>query len=166
MNDAQRWIEYLQMQPHPEGGWYRQIYRSGEMVSQQCLPERFTGGRVFSTAIFYLLNNKEFSALHRIRQDELWHFYDGTSLTIHVIDGAGDYSTIRLGRDMDSGERPLAVVPAGCLFGAGMNDPESFTLVGCTVAPGFTFEDFDMPGREQLLGLYPQHRYIIEKFTR
>ena len=106
------------------------------------------------------------SAFHRIEQDELWHFYDGTSLTIHSIDPAGNYSVITLGRDLHADERPLAIVQAGYLFGACVNNPESYALVGCTVAPGFDFEDFAMPDRVQLLEQYPQHKHIIEKLTR
>ena len=166
MNEAKQWIESLQMQRHPEGGWFREVYRSHETIYHQCLPSRFTGDRTFSTAIYFLLNETDFSALHRIKQDELWHFYDGTSLTIHMIDPAGNYSIIKLGKDLHSGEHPMAVVQAGSLFGAAVNNSESYALVGCTVAPGFNFEDFVMPDCEQLLELYPQHQHIIEKLTR
>ena len=166
MNDANLWIESLQLQQHPEGGWFREVYRSHESIHRQCLPSRFSGERAFSTAIYFLLNKSEFSAFHRIQQDELWHFYDGTSLTIHMIDLAGTYATTKLGKDLPSGEQPLAVVQAGYLFGATVTDPESFALVGCTVAPGFDFEDFEMPGRQQLLDQFPQHDQIIKKLTR
>lgn len=166
MNDPETWIECLKLRPHREGGWYRRCYRSGESVARDCLPDRFDGDRFFSTAIYYLLRDGEVSAFHRIRQDELWHFYDGTSLTVHVIDQAGDYSAIRLGANPDQGERPLGIVRAGCLFGATLNDPESWALAGCTVAPGFTFDDFEMPGRDDLLQRYPQHEGIIRRLTR
>ena len=166
MNNANRWIEALQMQQHPEGGWYREVYRSTEAILHRCLPARFNGDRAFSTAIYYMLNKTDFSAFHRIEQDELWHFYDGTSLTIHIIDAAGDYSTVKLGRDLALDEKPVAIVEAGSLFGATVNDTESYALVGCTVAPGFSFDDFEMPDREQLLDRYPQHRNIIEKLSQ
>ena len=130
------------------------------------MPGRFTGDRPFSTAIYYLLNKTDFSTLHRIKQDELWHHYDGTSLTIHLIDCADHYATIKLGKDIKSGEQPLAIVRAGCVFGATVDDAESFALVGCTAAPGFSYEDFEMPDRKQLLTAYPQHKQIIEKLTR
>ena len=107
-----------------------------------------------------------FSALHRIRQDELWHFYEGTSLTIHTIDPDGNYTTVKLGRDIRSGEEPLTVVKSGWLFCATVDDPSSYALVGCTAAPGFDFTDFEMPSREELLEQYPQHQNIIEKLTR
>ena len=104
--------------------------------------------------------------MHRVNQDELWHFYDGSSLTLHVIASDGRYSRIRLGRKVEDGEVPQAVVLAGCLFGATVDDPASYALVGCTVAPGFTYDDFEMPPRHQLLELYPQHRHLIEQLTR
>jgi predicted cupin superfamily sugar epimerase len=112
------------------------------------------------------LNGEEFSALHRIHQDEVWHFYDGCGVLIHVIDPQGNYSTVVVGRDFLAGEMPQAVVKAGCYFGATLTDTRSFALVGCTVAPGFDFADFEMPGREDLIRLFPQHRSLIEKLTR
>ena len=112
------------------------------MVAKSGLPARFSGDRAFSTAIYYLLQGKDFSALHRIKQDEVWHFYDGSPLTIHVIDREGNYSTVRVGRSSGAGELPQAVVMAGCLFGATVDVPHSFALAGCTVAPGFDFADF------------------------
>lgn len=166
MNDAERWIEALQLRPHPEGGWFREFYRAPETIPQQSLPGRFGGDRHFSTAIYFLLKRSEFSALHRIKQDELWHFYDGTSLKIHIIDPAGRYSVKTLGRNIESGEGLVAVVKAGSLFGAMVADPDSFALVGCTVAPGFDFADFELPDREQILNQYPQHHDIINKLTR
>jgi predicted cupin superfamily sugar epimerase len=166
MNDAERWIETLQLSRHPEGGWFREVYRAEETIPHQSLPSRFTGDRHYSTAIYFLLNETDFSALHRIKQDELWHFYAGTSLTIHMIDPAGDYSTVTLGKDVQAGEDLLAVVKAGWLFGATVDDPSFYALVGCTVAPGFDFADFEMPSRAQLLEQFPQHGHIIEKLTR
>jgi predicted cupin superfamily sugar epimerase len=166
MTNAQHWIAGLQLQPHPEGGYYRQTYRSPEVVAKAHLPERFAGDRVFSTAIYYLLTGRDKSAFHRIKSDEGWHFYDGSPLTIHVLDGQGNYSTIQLGRSLPAGEVPQAVVNAGDLFGATVNNPDSYTLVGCTVAPGFDFADFEMPSREELLKRYPQHRALIEQLGR
>jgi len=160
------WIEALQLLPHPEGGFYRETYRAGERIARQHLPPRFTGDRSFVTAIYFLLRSQDFSALHRMRQDEIWHFYDGSSLTISVIDPGGELSAIRLGRDVRAGEVLQAVVPGGCLFGARVNAPDSFALVGCDVAPGFDFADFEMPARQELLAAYPQHRAVIEQLTR
>ncbi len=166
MNRGEQWIEALQLRRHPEGGWFREMYRAEETIPHQSLPSRFTGDRPFSTAIYFLVNETDFSALHRFKQDELWHFYDGTSLTIHMIDPAGTYSAVKLGRNIQAGEEPMAVVKAGSLFGGSVNDPNSYALVCCTVAPGFDFADFEMPSRAQLLEQYPQHRQIIEQLTR
>lgn len=163
---ASDWIDHLQLSPHPEGGHYRQTYRAAESIARAHLPERFDGDRAFSTAIYFLLADDDFSALHRIRSDEVWHHYDGGALTVHVIDSGGCYVPIQLGKDISKGESPQAVVPAGCLFGASMRDAGSFALVGCTVAPGFDFTDFELPPRAQLLREYPQLREIIERLTR
>jgi uncharacterized protein len=163
---AQTWIDRLQLRRHPEGGWFRETYRSNEVVSRAALPARFGGDRAFSTAIYFLLDGEDFSALHRIKQDEVFHFYDGTALTLHVIDPAGKYATVKVGRDSASGELPQAVVQAGCIFGATVSDPGSYALVGCTVAPGFDFADFAMPGREELCRQFPEHRQVIERLTR
>lgn len=162
------WVDRLQLQPHPEGGFYRETYRAGLMLPESSLPETYGGDRAASTAIYFLLTGTAFSAFHRIRSDELWHFYSGITLTIHIIEPAGHYREIRLGRDLDRGETPQAVVPAGCWFGASLpgRDPEAYALVGCTVAPGFDFADFEMAQQEELAAMYPQHRMIIEKLTR
>jgi predicted cupin superfamily sugar epimerase len=166
MKDANDWIEKLGLQAHPEGGFFKQTYKSHEFILKTALPERFSGDRAFSTGIYYLLNKNDFSAFHVINQDEMWHFYDGSPLTIHVIDKKGTYSKIKLGRDIDNGEQPQAVVKAGCFFAAEVNNKEWYSLVGCTVAPGFDFEDFQMPSRDKLIGMYPQHIKIIKMLTR
>ena len=135
MTDAQYWIDALQLSRHPEGGYFRQVYRSAELIAQEHLPGRFDGDRAFSTSIYFLLAGDDFSALHRLRQDEVWHFYDGSPITIHVISPAGDYSAIKLGRDPHAGAEPQAVVRAGDFFGATVDDPGSYALAGCTVEP-------------------------------
>lgn len=166
MSNAAQWIESLQLRPHLEGGYFRETYRSAEVIAKGSLPERFTGDRAFATAIYFLLSGRDFSALHRIKQDELWHFYDGSPLTIHVIEPNGAYRAIKLGRNVRAGEIPQAVVPAGYWFGAMVDDPGSYALAGCTVAPGFDFADFEMPSRDRLRELFPQHLALIEKLTR
>ena len=165
MNTGEYWIRELHLDKHPEGGWYREVYRSEDILAQAALPERFTGDRCHSTAIYFLLQGMERSTWHRIRQDEVWHFYEGSSLTLHLIDLAGNYSTQKIGRDISVGERLMFVVSAGWWFGAMVDEPESYALVGCTVAPGFEFDDFEMPSREQLLEWYPQHRDAIERLS-
>ena len=159
-------IKTLKLQPHPEGGWYRETYRSTEIIPSDELPNRFNGPRSFATAIYFLLNSEHFSALHRIKADEQWHFYSGSALTIHVIYSDGSYASIKLGQDLEKGERFQAVVPHGCWFGATVDTPESYALVGCSVSPGFDFNDFEMAQRESLKRAFPQHAELIDRLTR
>ncbi len=166
MLTANDWVQRLDLSPHPEGGFYRQTYRAAEAIPHAALPARFTGARAHSTAIFFLLRSQDISALHRIRADELWHFYAGSAVTVHMIEPDGTYRTLRLGSDPEAGEAFQGVVPVGCTFGAAVDAPDSYALVGCTVAPGFDFEDFEQPSRSALLAQFPQHRALIERLTR
>lgn len=161
---AEYWIERLRLAPHPEGGWFRETYRSREVVAGTALPDRFDGDRSFATVIYYLLQKGEFSAFHSINQDETWHFYDGGSLTLHVIDSGGKYRRHCLGLSGEEGTRPQITILSGWLFAA-ETGPRSYTLAGCTVAPGFDFADFAMPAREELIRRFPEHREIITRFT-
>jgi uncharacterized protein len=162
--NAQYWIDRLHLQPHPEGGYYRETYRSALTLPHDSLSGH-GGDRPASTAIYFLLAGDEFSAFHRIRSDELWHFYSGSGLAVHVITAAGEYQQLLLGSNAESGEQFQAVVPAGCWFGSSLRSPDSYALVGCTVAPGFDFADFEMAKRDELIAQYPQHRGIIERLT-
>jgi hypothetical protein len=166
IKDAAYWIEKLGLERHPEGGYYRQSYKADLILAKGSLPPEFTGPRAASTAIYFLLDGENFSAFHRLRSDELWHFYVGATLVVHVIEEGGRYSEILLGNDPEAGEVLQAVVKAGCWFASRLRDGESFALVGCTVAPGFEFADFEMAKREKLVREYPQHRGVIEGLTR
>jgi hypothetical protein len=159
------WITTLGLIPHPEGGFYRETYRSAEMIEAQHLPARFGGRRVYSTAIYFLLPGDHISALHRIKSDEVWHFYAGSALTLTLIHPDGRLVEHRLGPDPGR-ERFQAVVPAGCWYGAFVEDPGSWALVGGTVAPGFDFADFELADRAALLARFPQHRETILRLTR
>jgi len=164
--DAAYWIKKLSLEAHPEGGYYRQTYRAGLVLTKNALPREFTGVRAASTAIYFLLEGEIFSAFHRLRSDEVWHFYVGSTLVVHVIDQHGRYSEILLGSDPELGEALQAVVKAGCWFASRVREGKGFAVVGCTVAPGFEFEDFEMARREELVRNYPQHREVIELLTR
>jgi hypothetical protein len=164
--DANYWIQKLALEPHPEGGFYRQTYKAALVLPREALPPQFSGPRAVSTAIYFLLEGKNFSAFHRLRSDELWHFYVGGALVVHVIDEQGRYSEIQLGTDPDAGQVLQAVVKAGCWFASRLRDSNSYALVGCTVAPGFDFEDFELAKRAELIERYPQHRELITKLTR
>jgi predicted cupin superfamily sugar epimerase len=163
-HSAYFWIETLGLTRHPEGGWFGETYRSAETISADALPERFRGARSLCTAIYFLLEQGEFSALHRINSDEIWHFYAGAPLMVQVITPDGDHQQILLGSTPDRGERLQAVVPAGCWFGA--ESCGGFSLVGCTVAPGFDFEDFEMARCAELSKEFPQYGALITRLTR
>jgi hypothetical protein len=164
--DARHWIEKLRLEPHPEGGYFRQTYRSETVIAREALPSGFTGARTVSTAIYFLLEGKNFSAFHRLRSDEVWHFYAGSPVSVHVIEPDGKYSLITVGNDLDAGEDLQAVVRAGCWFASHVADWKSFAVVGCTVAPGFDFEDFEMGKRGELAVRFPEQRELIERLTR
>jgi uncharacterized protein len=162
IEDAAGWIKALQLSPHPEGGYYRVTYTSQLKIAQAALPAGFHGDRVASTAIYFLLAGNDFSAFHRIASDEMWHFYAGSALQILVIDGDGVLSELRL----DGAGSFQAVVPAGCWFASRVVDGVGFALVGCTVAPGFDFADFELAKRDELAGWFPQHKVVIDELTR
>jgi len=134
---AHDWIERLHLSPHPEGGYYRETYRAKESINPQSLPKCFRGARQFSTCIYYLLEGEQISRFHRIHSDELWHFYAGGPLVVHVLPQEGASQEILLGSDPDQGESFQGVVLAGDWFGASLKNPNSFALVGCAVSPGF-----------------------------
>ena len=162
--DAQYWIHHLGLSPHPEGGYYRVTYKSDLTIVRSALPSSYQGDRSASTAIYFLLDEGNFSAFHRIASDEVWHFYAGSSLVVYVIDPEGNYSELHLGSD--EGEVFQAVVKAGCWFASRVRDAVGFALVGCTVAPGFDFADFELGVRSELIRAFPAHRKLIEELTR
>ncbi len=153
--NAEYWIEKFKLEAHPEGGYFRQTYKSDLLIGREALPG-FSSVRAASTAIYFLLGGENFSAFHRLRSDEQWHFYAGSSLVVHVIEPAGSYFSILLGSDPEAGQTFQAVVRAGCWFASHVADWKSWALVGCTVAPGFEFEDFELGKREELVGRYPR----------
>ena len=164
--NAQFYINHLNLQPHPEGGYFKETYRSAESVPVGALPKRFKGTRSCSTAIYYLLEQGSFSSFHRIKSDECWHFYAGNTLLIHVIENNGAYYCIKLGTDLEAGEMLQFLVPATTWFAAEPASKSEFALVGCTVAPGFDFADFELADRENLLLAFPQHQNVINRLCR
>lgn len=165
MKPANYWVEKNRMQTHPEGGYFAEVYRSSEIIKQDALPARFTGDRSYATSIYFLLEGHHFSAFHRIQSDEIWHFYAGMPLNVYYIDHAGQLQIIKLGNNPDEGEVFMAVVPAGVWFGSKPVYKEGYSLVGCTVAPGFDFADFELASRATLIAEYPNHAAIIETLT-
>lgn len=165
MKPAQYWVDKYQMQAHPEGGYFTETYRSAERIPHNALPSRFSGDRSFGTGIYFLLENHHFSAFHRIQADEMWHFYAGGPLHVYVIHIDGRLEIIKLGANPDNNEVFQAVVPAGTWFGSKPAAESDYSLVGCTVAPGFDFADFELAERVDLLATYPQHEEVIRLLT-
>lgn len=159
-------IKTLNLSPHPEGGYFRETYRSQGEIGPECLFDQYPAKRSFTTCIYFLLTYGNFSAFHRITQDEIWHFYDGSPLHLHLITQQGDYSKIAIGRKLDEGEVPQFVVPGGTWFAATVINPNGYSLVGCTVSPGFDFADFELGMRDALISKFPQHNGIIMQLTR
>ena len=137
-------IQTLQLQPHPEGGYYREIYRSEGSIPQNALPQTFHGNRPYATGIYYLLCKGDESRLHKIASDEQWHFYLGDALVVYQINNNGQREEYRLGQNILSGDQLQHVVPAGLPFGAYLPEGSEFALAGCTVSPGFDFAEFEM----------------------
>jgi uncharacterized protein len=161
-NNAAVWIKKLGLLPHPEGGYYKETYRSA--VSSKF--EGFESIRDVSTGIYFMLTKGNFSAFHKIKSDEMWHFYDGDPVSIFVIDEFDTLKEIKLGLNIDKDELPQALVPANCWFASSLISGGVYALVGCTVSPGFDFKDFELAKRDMLLQAYPQYEKLIMNYTR
>lgn len=163
MTSADEVIERLGLLAHPEGGFYAETFRAKALPFE--LPGR--GARSASTAIYFLLRAQDFSALHVVTSDEVWHHYLGDTLELHCFDTAGQHRQVRLGTAIEQGERPQHVVEQHELQAARVLPGRyGFALCGCTVAPGFDFADFRMPGRVELLKQLPQHAELVTALTR
>jgi predicted cupin superfamily sugar epimerase len=159
--DAAEIVRSLALQPHPEGGFFRELYRAETHVDTP------RGPRPASTAIYFLLTADTFSALHRIASDEAWHFYAGDPLDVICLeDATGARRDLRLGPDFAAGAAPFALVPARTWFGARVAQGGAWSLCGCTVAPGFDFADFEMGQRAALTARFAAHAAIIAELTR
>jgi predicted cupin superfamily sugar epimerase len=150
LKSSNHWKSELELEPHPEGGWYRRVFESEKQDAD---------GRSLLTSIYYLLEAPDFSALHRLKSDEQWHFYAGSPITIHEIDPDGHYQETILGAGAFQ-----HTVRAGNLFGATVG--KGYALVGCSVVPGFDFSEFEMPSRFQLLETFPDQYELIIRLTR
>jgi predicted cupin superfamily sugar epimerase len=166
MSIADQLIQQYNLQPHPEGGWYSQTYKSAELINADALPESFGGRRAFSTAIYFLLEKGNFSAFHRIKSDECWHFYSGDPLLVYIINQNGDLEIISLGNDFEKGQAFQYVVLANCWFASRPAPGSEYCFVGCTVSPGFEFEDLELADANKLANAYPQHKEIIKEMCR
>jgi predicted cupin superfamily sugar epimerase len=155
--EAQRLIAALRLQPHPEGGWYRETYRSADRVTTSLGTVRSA-----STAIYFLLTADVFSAFHRLSSDETWHFYRGDPVLIEIIGAVGTHEQ----RIIGNGDALQTTIPAGAHFAAHVDVPDGYALVGCDVAPGFEFADFQLTTRSTLSAAYPQFGPLIARYTR
>ena len=157
--DTKNLIQKLQLKPHPEGGHYKETYRAEQKITAREGKERN-----ICTAIYYLLENKDKSHFHRIRSEELWFFHQGQPLEIVFIQD-GKLNTIVLGNDIAKGEEPQAKVPAYTWFAARIKNESGYSLISCTVSPGFDFSDFEMAKKDDLLNQFPHLKEAIEKFA-
>ncbi len=148
--DAEYIIKKLGLKPHPEGGYYREIYRSEEKINSQTLPKRYGGVRNFSTSIYFLLKEGEYSRLHRLKSDEIYHFYLGSSVEIILIYPNGKIKTRILGNNLEKGESPQIIVPKNVWQGLRLAGNGRFALMGTTVSPGFDYNDFELGDEKKL----------------
>ena len=163
--DANFWIAHLGLNKHPEGGWFKEVFRSDEILSKKSLPARYTSFRAISTSIYYLLKGDEHSSFHRLKSDEIWHFYGGAPVNVYIISPLGKLTINSCGPFAEEGNVFQLLIPKGSWFAAKVTDLSSYTLLGCTVAPGFDFEDFELGKREELIKRFPQHTEVIKMFT-
>ena len=164
--DAKTIIRQLGLRPHPEGGFYRETYRSDEDIAAAALPARYGADRSLSTSIYYLLTPDSFSSLHRLQSDELFHFHLGDPVTMLQLHEDGRAETITLGLDLQAGQQLQVVAPRGVWQGMFLNDGGRFALLGTTVAPGFDFADFEVGDRDGLIRQYPSSAELIERLTK
>lgn len=165
MSKAEYWVTHLKLERHPEGGFYKEIYKSTE-VFKNGNDSDFPEGRALATSIYFLLEAGDFSTFHRIKSDEIWHFYDGDPLEIFHIDFEGKMQRTVLGKNIENGEVLTTVIPATCWFGSRPANGSKFSLVGCTVSPGFDFRDFEMADKALLSREFPSHLSLIAELCR
>ncbi|MCM3757113.1 cupin domain-containing protein [Sporosarcina aquimarina] len=158
-HSATYWTKKLKLETHPEGGSFAGSYAAESTI------ETSTGTRPLYTSIYFMLADGEISHFHQLQSDELWYYHDGNALSVHMISTDGEYSSVKLGLDIDKGELPQILVPAGTIFGSSMIESGDYALVGCMVSPGFDFEDFKLFSEEELVEQFPQHTAIIKKMT-
>ncbi|MEF2144352.1 MAG: cupin domain-containing protein [Desulfovibrionaceae bacterium] len=164
--NAKQIIELLRLTPHPEeGGFFSETYRCAEGLEADVLPGRYCGSRSFGTAIYYLLTPETMSALHRLQSDEMFHWYAGGSVRMLHLYPDGRGAEVLLGNDLASGQRPQVLVPRGVWQGACLEPGAEYALLGCTVAPGFAYEDYEHGRRSALTSQYPDHAALIARLT-
>lgn len=161
-------IKKLDLRPLPEeGGYYRETYRSDAgQVEAKTFGINADSNRVISTGIYYLVVPESFSALHRVRSDEMFHFYAGDAAEMIQIDEQGNIERITIGSNIGAGEIPQVLVRRGVWQGLRLKAGGKWALMGTTVAPGFEFEDFEVGNREEMINQFPHLRNDIIRYTR
>lgn len=157
------YINNLQLIPHPEGGYYKETYRCSSIIEGK---GDFPFGRTYATAIYFLIEANNFSAFHKIKSDETWHFYSGNALEVVELTPSGKLKSTVIGPDILNGQFLQYTVAAGNWFASRVLNSAPFSLVGCTVSPGFDFRDFEMAKRQELLKTFPEHSSVITELTR
>jgi len=165
-DDAKNIVESLNLSAHPEGGYFSEVYRSEEMLNIDDLPGRYNSSRTFSTSIYYMLVENQISHFHRLKSDETWHFYFGSPVIIHCLSPDGIYNKVKIGCQFTHNIFPQFTIKKGIWFAAEIEDKTSFALIGCTVAPGFEYDDFELGKRNSLINQFPLYKGIISFFTK
>ena len=167
MVTAEQIIELFGMKPlKGEGGFYAETYRCSERIAEAHLPTGYVGDRSLGSAILYLLTPDTFSALHRLKSDEIFHFYLGDPVTMLQLHAGGSSSLVTLGPDILNGQKVQAVIPRGTWFGCILRDGGQWALMGTTMAPGFDFSDYESGRRQELISQFPSQRDTITRLTR
>lgn len=164
MKSVEYWISNLNLQTHPEGGFFAETYRSDEEISNDALPERYDSGRCFSTSIFFLLTRDTYSKFHKLKSDEIWHYNYGGKLNIYCIEPDGKMTVHSFGPDIDKGDKLQFTIPKNTWFAAEVSEGE-YVLLSCTVAPGFDFDDFELADTTALIETFPLHSNIISQYS-
>jgi predicted cupin superfamily sugar epimerase len=163
---AEEIIAWLKLKPHPkEGGFFSETYRAGETIPANVLPSRYSGPRAFGTCIYYLLTASTFSAMHRLQSDEVFHFYLGDPVEMLQLWPDGTGKTVVFGPDLRAGMQPQVIVPRGVWQGSRLISGSKYALLGCTVAPGFDYVDYEHGRRGDLIGSHAQFREKIMALT-
>ena len=162
LKSAASWIRKLDLKPHPEGGYYSELYRSKLEVTR--VSSTLAGNYNAFTSIYYLLEGNDFSSFHRLSSDEIWYFHKGVPLLIHMIDENGNYSSQELSDELTG--TLSYMVSAGVWFASEIPSANGFSLVSCAVAPGFEFSEFEMAEKDVLLKKYPEHSGILSRLCR
>jgi len=162
MNTAERLIQKFNLKPHPEGGYYSQGFRSAEFLKAEFLPDRYNGARNLYSSIHFMVTAQSPSRFHRIKTDEIWHFYTGDALVLHLINEQGKYQFFELSNTAEK-ERFQMMIKKNTWMAASTKG--EFSLVGCTLSPGFEYVDFELGIRAKMLQEYPNLEDVILRFT-